>query len=222
MTRDRARSKIRSVESAALAGIVYAILAIVALVLLRTFPDSFGDSGTLATWFDDSQNRLNLIIGMNLAAISSIAFLWFVAVIRRRMGDREDKFFATVFLGSALLYTATWLVAASTISAFAFAFQRSDNATIDSSSAAFIVGMAEALVLVVGPRLQGVFVISTSTLILHTKMLPRWLAYVGYITGLVMLLIPMIYEPIGLGFPLWVLAVSVSIFISKSTHHLEA
>jgi hypothetical protein len=29
--------------------------------------------------------------------VSAVAFLWFVAVIRRRVGDREDRFFVTVF-----------------------------------------------------------------------------------------------------------------------------
>jgi hypothetical protein len=209
------------VESAAIAGVVYSVLAIAALVLLRTFPESIGEVGALSTWFDDSANRWNLIIGMNLAAISSIAFLWFVAVIRRRMGEREDKFFSTVFLGSAILYVGIWLVGAAAVASFAFAFQRFGEAAIDPSSATYVVGFAEALILVVAPRLQGVFILSTSTLILHTEMLPKWLAYVGYLAGLAMLLIPMIYEPIGLGFPLWVLAVSVTIFISKSTHHLE-
>jgi hypothetical protein len=40
------------------------------------------------------------------AAIAGIAFLRFIAVVRDRLGALEDRFFATVFLGSGLLYLA--------------------------------------------------------------------------------------------------------------------
>ena len=218
VTSGRIRQNIRSVESAAIAGVLYSVLAVVALMLLQAFPDSVADSDALGSWFTDPQNRLNLIIGVNLAAISSIAFLWFVAVIRRRMGEREDRFISTVFLGSGILYIGVWLVAAASVSSIAFAFQRFEEASIDSSTTMFLVGFAEGLILVVAPRLQGAFVLSTSTLILRTQMLPRWLAYVGYVVGLAMLLTPLVYEPVGLGFPLWVLIVSVTILVSKSAH----
>jgi hypothetical protein len=209
------------VESAAIAGVVYSILAVAALVLLQTFPSSFSDTEALELWFADAQNRLGLIIGVNLAAISAIAFLWFVAVIRRRMGEREDRFVATVFLGSGILYIGVWLVAAASVASFAFAFERFGGASIDSGTATFLVGFAEGLILVVAPRLQGAFVLSTSTLILRTDMLPKWLGYLGYIVGFVMLIIPVVYKPTGIGFPIWVLIVSATLLISKSAqdHH---
>ena len=218
MARKQLMSNIRSAESAAIAGVLYSILTIAALLLLRTFPSDAGQLNILTAWFDDAENRRNLIIGMNLAAVSAVAFLWFVAVIRRRMGDREDKFFSTVFLGSAILYMASWLVAAASVSSIAVAYERFGDATIDSGTATFLVGFAEALILVVGTRLQGVFVLSTSTLILRTEMLPKWLAYLGYALGLGMVLFPVLYQPTGLIFPIWVLVVSVTILVSKATH----
>jgi len=47
-----------------------------------------------------------LTVAMNLRPLSGIAFLWFTGVVRHRLGDLEDRFFATVFLGSGLLYAA--------------------------------------------------------------------------------------------------------------------
>jgi hypothetical protein len=38
------------------------------------------------------------LVGVYLAPFSGIAFLWFVAVVRDLIGEREDRFFATVFL----------------------------------------------------------------------------------------------------------------------------
>jgi hypothetical protein len=45
-------------------------------------------------------------------ALSGIAFLWFMAVVRDRLGEREDRFFATVFFGSGLLFIGMTFVAA--------------------------------------------------------------------------------------------------------------
>jgi hypothetical protein len=221
MTQGRLVKSFRSVRSAAVAGVIYAILAIAALVLLRGLPAA-GESGTTPTvWIADPLNQARLIVGLNLASISSVAFLWFVAVMRKRMGDREDKFFSTVFLGSALVYIGIWLVAAAAIASIAVAYQRFDDASLSTDSVTFLLGFSEALILVVGPRLQGVFVLSTSTLILRTEMLPSWLAYLGYAAGAVLEVIPMISKPVGLGFPLWVLVVSVTMLVAKSKQNDE-
>ena len=49
----------------------------------------------------------------DLLPFAGISFLWFVGVLRDRLGQREDRFFATVFLGSALLFLAMIFTAAS-------------------------------------------------------------------------------------------------------------
>ncbi len=222
MSQARFVQSFRSVKSAAIAGVIYSILAIAALLLLRGLPAA-GDAGATPTaWIEDPANQAALIVGLNLASVSSVAFLWFVAVIRKRMGDKEDKFFSTVFLGSALVYIGIWLVAAAAIASIAVAYQRFDDASFSTDSVTFLLGFSEALILVVGPRLQGVFVLTTSTLILRTEMLPSWLAYLGYAAGTVLVVIPMISQPVGLGFPLWVFVVSVTMLIAKSKQHDHA
>ena len=42
----------------------------------------------------------------SLLPFAGIAFLWFIAVVRDRLGELEDRFFATAFLGSGLLFIA--------------------------------------------------------------------------------------------------------------------
>ena len=51
-------------------------------------------------------------IALNLIPFAGIAFLWFIGVLRDRIGQREDRFFAIVFLGSGLLFVAMLFVAA--------------------------------------------------------------------------------------------------------------
>lgn len=206
------------VESAAVAGIVYAILAAIAWQLLARFPQPTMSDQALASWYAESANRWSLVLALNLAAISSVAFLWFVAVIRRRIGTREDRFFATVFLGSALVWVAVWLVGAASLSAIPIALELAGGGSVDQSTATFASGLAAGLLLVAGPRIQAIFVISTSTVFLRTGAAPRWLAYLGYVFGVGLFIIPLIIEPLGLGFSVWVLIVSITILVVRRAH----
>jgi hypothetical protein len=176
---------------------------------------------SVTAWFGDTGQQARLLVGLNLVSIASIAFLWFVAVIRRRIGDREDRFFATVFLGSAILYVAIFVTGAAVLAAPAIAFTVVDNGVVDEASATLAVGIAAGLILVVATRLQAVFMLTTSTLIRRSAALPNWLAYVGYVGAAVLFLFPAVSDPVGLGFPSWVLIVSVTIAVTRPRHVAE-
>jgi hypothetical protein len=51
-------------------------------------------------------------LALNLIPFAGIAFLWFIGVLRDRIGELEDRFFATVFFGSGLVFLATLFVTA--------------------------------------------------------------------------------------------------------------
>ena len=92
-------------RAAGVAGIVFAVLFVVALDLLAEVVGVELDTQAVM----DEPERLELDRGPGRplpAAVRGIAFLWFIGVIRDRIGDREDRFFATVFLGSGLLFVA--------------------------------------------------------------------------------------------------------------------
>jgi hypothetical protein len=106
----RAGSQLRTPRAAAVAGIVFSVLLISALVLLRlSVPTHPAIPGR---WLTDSRRRAAVAIALNLVPFAGIAFLWFMGVVRDRIGGREDRFFATVFLGSGLLFVGMLFVAA--------------------------------------------------------------------------------------------------------------
>jgi drug/metabolite transporter (DMT)-like permease len=115
MTPSPVRNRFRSIEAAAVAGLVFAVLSFIAFLLLNSSPDLSAPDSEITAWYADPANRTSLIVGLSLAVVSAVSFLWFVAVIRRRVGDREDRFFATVFLGSGILLTGVMLVGAATL-----------------------------------------------------------------------------------------------------------
>jgi len=210
------RERVRSVEAAAVAGIVFVILYSAALVLLFRQPDPTASNGEIAEWYADSTNRRSVILGLNLAIFSGIAFLWFIGVIRRRVGDREDRFFATVFLGSGFLFIGSMLVGSTALASGALAHEFLDGQLLDGADLAVTGGLGGGMLLVVVPRVQGVFVISTSTLSARTEAIPQWLTVFGYLIALVMMVVPIMLEPLGFAFPIWVAVTSVVLLVRRA------
>ena len=205
----------RTIEAAAVAGIVSAVLGTLALLAVDRYPSLSLNDEELTRWFDDATNQAWLIGGLTLMSFSSIAFLWFVAVIRRRLGDLEDRFFGTVFFGSAIACVVIQLVGAAAAAAPATATNVLDAATVSPTSMSLAGGFAAALLLGVLPRIQAVFVFTTSSVILRSGVLPRWVALLGYVTGLLLIVIPIVRRPMALPFELWVLLVSVGLLVVR-------
>jgi hypothetical protein len=216
MTPSPVASRIRSIEAAAVAGLVFAVLSFISLLLLNSPPDPSAPDSEIIAWYSDPANRALLTLGLSLSVVSAISFLWFVAVIRRRVGDREDKFFATVFLGSGILLTAVMLVGSATLASGAVTADLADGRVPDVSVLTALSGLGTSLLLLVLVRIQAVFVVSTSTLALRSNAFSRWLSYFGYGIALVMFFIPILTEPIGLAFPIWVGMLSAALLVRKS------
>jgi hypothetical protein len=63
--------------------------------------------------------------------------------------------------------------------------------------------------------MAAVFTLSVSTLGLRTSAMPRWVAYLGYLSALILLLAAGTQEWTQLVFPAWVLLVSVVILFTR-------
>jgi hypothetical protein len=71
-------------------------------------------------------------------------------------------------------------------------------------------------------KMAGVFMISTSTVSLRTRIVPRWVVFLGYAFALLLLLNIGTIEWTPLVFPLWVLLMSVCILMQKFRGQPEA
>lgn len=201
-------------ESAAVAGIVYALAAGAALLIINSIPKGMSET-QWSDWISDSANTTPVYWSVTLATFAAVAFLWFIAVIRRRLGEREDKFFASVFFGSALVYVGLWLVAASIVGA-PTVLNSLTGATITWDGYLLIEGIAGSLLVYVGPRIQAIFVASTSMMFIRTGVVPKWLGYAGLVLAVAMFLLPVVWSPIGLGLPVFVLITSLVVLLTRS------
>ena len=154
-------------------------------------------------------------LALNLLPFAGIAFLWFMGVIRDRLGEYEDQLFATVFLGSGLLFLAMLFASAAMAGGIVIAYGASPTA-LDSSGA---YGFARAVTYVIlntyAIKMAGVFMISTCTLFLRTRVTPRWMALLGYVLALLLLVSISRVSWIFVVFPLWILLISIYILIEN-------
>jgi len=98
-------------QGIAICGVVFSALYVSSLILPRRAVPA--DSAEIGDWLADRDLRNWVHIALNLLPFAEIAFLWFMRVLRNRIGLLEDRFFATVFLGSGLLFVAMLFNAAS-------------------------------------------------------------------------------------------------------------
>lgn len=93
-------------RAAGIAGFVFSLLYVVAVLLSRSHPARGSTAEEIASFYLKQDAGRVALIGLYLVPFAGIAFLWFIAVIRGHLGEREDRFLATVFLGSGLLFVA--------------------------------------------------------------------------------------------------------------------
>ena len=205
------RDQLKAPRAGAIAGIVFSILLIISLVLLRvSVPAIPGDSGT---WLSGSENSIRLALG--LLPFAGIAFLWFMGVLRDRMGALEDRFFATVFLGSGLLFLAMTFALSAVAGGLMMAYEAIPDKLMDSAIYTFARTVAYQFGSVFAMRMAGVFMMSTCTLAIRIGMFPRWMAFLGYALALLLLVSIGRFSWTQLVFPMWVLVISVYVLLAN-------
>jgi hypothetical protein len=205
------RKALTAPRSAAVAGIVFAVLLITSLVLFRSSVPS--DLADLDVAQLDTTHRRRILVALTLIPYAGIAFLWFVGVVRDRIGEAEDRFIATVFLGSGLLFLAMLFVSTAVAGALVIS-TGTVRATPNAQVWALGAHVSSTILNVYAMRMAGVFMISTATISLRTAVMPRWLAYLGYVLAVSLLVGVGFLKWAELLFPTWVLLVSAYLLVA--------
>jgi hypothetical protein len=203
------RARLKTPRAAAIAGIVFSLLMILIIWLLRSsIPDDPLEPGA---WL--ASGAKTTALALNLVPFAGVAFLWFIGVLRDRLGQQEDRFFATVFFGSALLFLAMLFAAAALGGALILVASSTDpNELINSATFRFARAATYVITNVYAIKMAGVFMFSTSTVVIYTEIAPRWIAYLGYVLACVLLVGSYYISWSFAVLPIWVLLVSIYIF----------
>jgi hypothetical protein len=194
------------------AGILFSALLLSALYLIletvRLGPRDPGEWLETQSW--------KVALALNLVPYAGISFLWFMGVLRDRLGAGEHKLFATVFLGSGLLFVGLLFVAASSVGAILIMHATLPSELSRSGSFLLARSLAYHLMSVYALKMAAVFVLTASTIVLRTGIAARATAIAGFTAAAFILVGSHFLGWTFVIFPVWVFIVSVDILIREA------
>lgn len=205
------RAALRTPRAAAIAGIVFALLLGTALVLLRVSIPA--DPKDAPEWLDDPWRKNSVVLALNLVPFAGLAFLWFIGVIRDRIGAAEDRFFASVFLGTGLLFVAMLFVAGAVAGGLIATESQHGSGGISPEVWRLGRHTSYTVLNVYAMRMAGAFMIVTTTIARRLGILPRWLTGFGWIVAIVLLVTVERFAWVQILFPVWVLILSIDLLV---------
>jgi len=203
------RQALKTPRSAAIAGIIFAVLYGASMVLLNVSLSQDTAAGLARTVADPR----TVTLALNLIPYAGIAFLWFIGVIRDLLSESEDRLFATVFLGSGLLFLALTFIGAALAAGLLSASAIASSVLVQSGVMIYGSAVVYNIFNIYAVRMAGVFMISLATIWLRTGVMNRSWAFLTYLLALVLLLSIDYSFWVTLILPGWVLVISVYILI---------
>lgn len=152
---------------------------------------------------------------------AGIAFLWFIGVLRDQLGTAEDRFLATVFYGSGILFLGMTFLAAALMGGLLLAFDALPESLLQQGGL-FVYGRSVIYQVfqLYSIRMAAVFMSSLGTIWFRTRVMNRAWAVITYGLSLVLMFSVSFSLWLILIFPAWVFAVSIGIIV-RNIHPRE-
>ncbi|WP_046776338.1 hypothetical protein [Streptomyces yangpuensis] len=189
--------RLKTPRAAGMAGVAFALLLGAAIVLMRiSVPAGEAADATI-----DQDRRWAVQLALQIVPFAGIFFLWFMGALRAHTGDAEDRFVATVFLGSGFVFVATLFGAAAA----------AGTVLNEQTPSGFGRHYAYTLLATYAMRMAAVFVLATSMIGRMLGVFPRPLAALGTVVGLILIVVGAGVPWSELLFPVWALVISLYI-----------
>jgi hypothetical protein len=83
--------RLETPRAAGIAGLVFSLLFVVAILLSRPHPARGSTAEEIASFYLEQGAGRVVLLGLYLIPFSGIAFLWFIAAIRAHLGERASS-----------------------------------------------------------------------------------------------------------------------------------
>lgn len=200
-----------------LAGVVFVILAVIAL-LTAAGEDFLAEPADVADYYVDNSGRV--IVAAIIGGIAIFAFFWFVGAVRNRLRVRETPEGGLPALAFGGGIAAATLLLVANAANMAGAFRAEEDGEIDPAVAAALNDISSLIIGIAAPVALAVFVAATGIVSIATGVLPRWLGWLSLLLALGFL-IPYISFVFWVPFGIWVLAVSVLLYLRPGEEALR-
>jgi hypothetical protein len=195
-----------------LAGIVFAILAVVGAVFLYDGPTD-SSPAKMAAWYSSSGNRTHINIGWVLTGLALLFLIWFVAAVRERVAAAEHGDGA--FLSTLVTIGGTVFVAAGVCQiGIASGIKTMSDDTYHHqvySGLIHAAGDASYIILAGSGIAMASMIFAVAAAALSYGLLPRWVGWFGVVAGVAAVLSLFFFTMIV--WLLWLAVASVMLYV---------
>ena len=215
----RWRRRFASIEAAAFAGIVCAVGWSVSFRGLLAGPSISASAAEVAQHYATPNAGLDALVLLQLATLSTLGFVWFIGVVRSRLGESAPVLTDTVFVGAGILVAGLIFAGFAALAAPAVVVEAGGKLP-DPGEVSITRAIAVTLLAIFAPRVATLVMFSTASLGRVTHALPRWLVILTYVVGAIDFLNVTISEPTIYLFPAWIALVSLVVLIRAKSGRL--
>ena len=201
--------RLRTPRVAAIAGVAFGVLMITAFTIINLHvPAVDKDTGA---WLETSAGPVT--IALSLVPFAGIAFLWFMGVLRDRIGLLEDQFFSTLFIGSGLLYIGLVFTGGALAGGLLTTYGLNPSIATEGDVYVFARAVMYRVNNIYSIRMAGMFMFVLGTIWVRTGVMPRLLGLFTYVVAIVLLVSVSLSTWMVMIFPIWVLLVSIYVLV---------
>lgn len=209
----------RAALGTAAAGAAFAVLFVASMFALSRTPGPRASDAVIAAFYASDERRWIILTGLYLLPFATVAFLWFVAVLRDWESNstrRLSRVLANVQIlsGVGFLTLSLASAAASAVTAFANEF---GGVQVEPTLARQFPLYGSALLYVFAMRMAAIFVTSTAGIIRATGIFPLWFVALSYLVAAFLFLAATLSVWLVLVFPVWVVILCALIVIRANT-----
>ncbi len=196
-------------RAAAVAGVIFGLLSITTFTIVNAYVPAINED--TGEWLETGIGPIT--IALALTPFAGIAFLWFMGVLRDRIGLLEDQFFSTLFLGSGLLYLAMVFSGAAMAGGLITAYTLEPSIVAEGGTYIFARAVMYRINNIYSIRMAGMFMTVLATIWVRTGVMPRLFGLATYFVAVILLISISISPWMVEIFPVWVLLISVAVLI---------
>lgn len=207
-------------KTGAIAGIVFAVLFVLGL-MLPALPGAGESEATVLDFYADSGNRATVIISSYLMGLAGVTFLVFLSSLYRglRAAEGESGNLATIALGGGIVFVAMAFNSASAWGNVPGGVEFGGEAVPGYEIPIWFTQLGYGNMLLYGMLSAIAMIVSVSLLAQRTALFPRWLAITGFACSFI-LLFGVMFLP-SLALPIWAIATSVAMLKAPASHPRE-
>jgi hypothetical protein len=193
------------------AGIAAGLTFIFGLAAAANSPDSDDSDAKILSWYADHGHRIGVIIGAFILAFCGLFILWFASGLRQRLrlAEGPEGRLANVALGGGVLCAAMLWVGGAALAAVPAGESIGGSPLSNADVARFFPSLGFGSILIFSMFGAIALIDATSVVIMRTGVLPRWLAWLGFVCG-VTLLFGVAFLPV-IALPIWLIASGIAL-----------